>query len=60
MLLKKYTYKKRIICYTEEYKGIYSVKTGKPSDTSCLSWQYDNLEDAKKTASEYFDNYINK
>lgn len=31
--------------------------TGKPSDISCLSWQYENLTDAENTAGEYFSNY---
>lgn len=33
------------------------VCTGKPSDVSCLSWEYKSLTDAEKTAEEYFRNY---
>lgn len=34
------------------------VKTGKPSDSSCIMWVYqpDELEKAKATATEFFDN----
>ena len=34
------------------------VKTGKPSDATCISWEYqpDELEKAKATATEFFDN----
>ena len=34
------------------------VKTGKPSDACCISWHYqpDELEKAKYTAKEFFDN----
>ena len=34
------------------------VKTGKPSDATCISWKYqpNELERAKATATEFFDN----
>ena len=34
------------------------VKTGKPSDSCCISWKYqpNELEKAKATATEFFDN----
>ena len=34
------------------------VKTGKPSDICCISWEYkpNELEKAKYTAREFFDN----
>ena len=34
------------------------VRTGKPSDATCISWEYqpDELEKAKATATEFFDN----
>lgn len=64
MLLKTYKHKKRIICYISkynsnftDYKDKFVVSTGKPSDRSCLAWQYTNLKDAEKTANEYFNNY---
>lgn len=31
-------------------KASANKNTGKPSDISCLSWQYENLTDAEKTA----------
>lgn len=54
-------YKKgnKIICYITYSSNKYSVCTGKPSDSHCLSWNYDNLESAKITATEYFTNYTN-
>lgn len=55
------TYKqgKKIVCYIKHYDKKHIVCTGKPSDLSCLSWQYDNIEDAEKTANEYFINRTN-
>ena len=34
------------------------VKTGKPSDATCIAWEYkpNELEKAKATATEFFDN----
>ena len=34
------------------------VRTGKPSDATCISWEYqpNELEKAKYTAREFFDN----
>ncbi len=55
-----YRYKKQIICYIQESKTGYFVKTGKPSDKTCISWKYDTLEDAQTLANEYYVNYINK
>ena len=59
MIVKTYKLKKRIICYIRQEKDKLFVCTGKPSDISCLSWQYENLTDAEKTAEEYFRNYTN-
>ena len=63
MLLKEYKNKKKIVCYILTYerdnKKIFKVCTGKPSDASCISWTYDNLENAQRTAQEYLDNTIN-
>ena len=55
------TYKKGrvIICYITYYNGVFSACTGKPSDACCISWKYNNLEDAEFTAKEYFDNRTN-
>lgn len=59
MIVKIYKHKRRIICYIRQEKGKFFVCTGKPSDVSCLSWQYENLTDAEKTAEEFFRNYTN-
>ena len=50
---------KKIVCYIECYedKNKYIVKTGKPSDTSCCSWEYNNLIEADMTAIAYMVNY---
>ena len=56
MIVKTYKLKKRIICYIQQEKDKFFVCTGKPSDISCLSWEYENLTDAEKTAEEYFRN----
>lgn len=60
MIVKSYKHKRRIICYIRQDKDKFSVCTGKPSDISCLSWEYKNLTDAEKTAKEYFMNYTNR
>lgn len=59
MTVKLYKHNRRVICYITEYKGRYTVSTGKPSDICCISWKYDNLKDAEKTAEEYSKNYSN-
>lgn len=35
------------------------VRTGKPSDACCIAWEYkpSELEQAKATATEFFNNY---
>ena len=50
---------KKIICYIKETSNGFMVCTGKPSDVCCISWNYDNLDDAKFTANEYFNNRTN-
>ena len=49
---------RRIICYIDIMPEKIEVKTGKPSDSCCISWYYqpDELEKAKYTAREFFDN----
>ena len=49
---------RRIICYIDIMPNKIEVKTGKPSDACCISWHYqpDELEKAKYTAREFFDN----
>ena len=53
-----YKFKRRIICYITCGGNGYLVSTGKPSDSTCITRHYDNLDSAKKTAEEYFYNYI--
>ena len=50
---------RRIICYIDIMPNKIEVKTGKPSDACCISWHYqlDELERAKETATEFFNNY---
>lgn len=59
-ILKTYKSGKRIICYITFFNGTFSTCTGKPSDAECICWKYDNLEEAKKTANEYFLNRTQK
>ena len=49
---------RRIICYIDIMPNKIEVKTGKPSDATCISWHYqpNELEKAKYTAKEFFDN----
>ena len=48
-----------IICYIDIMPEKIRVRTGKPSDSCCISWKYlpSELEQAKATATEFFDNY---
>jgi len=59
MIIKKFKKNRKIVCYIEEFKNKFTVKTGKPSDSSCISWQYDCLPLAENTAAEYFQNRTN-
>ena len=49
---------RRIICYIDIMQEKIKVRTGKPSDSCCISWEYqpNELEKAKATATEFFDN----
>ena len=49
---------RRIMCYIDIMPNKIEVKTGKPSDACCIMWVYqpDELEKAKYTAKEFFDN----
>lgn len=53
---------RRIVCYIEKIDdetGIYfKVKTGKPSDATCLSWRYGNYAAAERQAYSYFGNVV--
>jgi hypothetical protein len=57
MLIKKYTAKRKIVCYIKKINDRYIVATGKPSDVTCLTWVYDNITEATGTATEYYSNY---
>lgn len=58
MIIKTYKNKRRIICYIiQTAAGAFKVCTGKPSDSECISWKYNTLEEAESTAEEYFINY---
>ena len=47
-----------IICYIDIMPERIKVRTGKPSDSCCISWEYkpNELEKAKATATEFFNN----
>lgn len=51
--------KRCIICYIEKDGKGYHVCTGKPSDTCHLAWDYDNIDDARRTAQEILENHMN-
>lgn len=57
MLVEVYKKERKIICYIKQNANGFIVCTGKPSDASCLSWQYNNIQEAQKTAKEYFNNF---
>ena len=48
-----------IICYIDIMPEKITVKTGKPSDATCIGWTYkpNELEQAKAMAMEFFNNY---
>lgn len=52
---------RRIICFIDIMPDKIKVRTGKPSDATCISWTYQpsELEKAKATATEFFNNYTN-
>lgn len=56
-IVKTYRHNRRTVCYITERNGVYTVKTGKPSDTYCIAWCYNNLPDAMITAAEYLENW---
>ena len=49
-----------IICYIDIMPQKIKVRTGKPSDSCCISWEYqpNELEKAKATATEFYNNCI--
>ena len=48
-----------IVCYIDILPERIKVRTGKPSVSFCISWEYlpSELEQAKATATEFFNNY---
>ena len=48
-----------IVCYIDIMPEKIKVRTGKPSDACCIAWEYkpNELERAKATATEFFNNY---
>jgi len=64
MLIETFKHNKKIVCYISKYNSNFTnyedkfvLSTDKPSDRTCLSWNYENLEDAKKIAIEYVNNF---
>ena len=49
---------RKIMCYIDIMPEKIKVRTGKPSDATCICWEYqpNELEKAKATAAEFFDN----
>lgn len=59
-IIKQWKNKRKIICYIyATLRGTYRLCTGKPSDIQCISWEYDNVQDAVNTGNEYFNNVTN-
>lgn len=56
-IIKLFKRNRKIVCYIEHSYNHFNVHTGKPSDSFCIGWTYENLEDAMNTATEYFENY---
>ena len=57
-IIKLFKKNRKIICYVfKDSKGFHTF-TGKPSDSVCVGWDYENLRDAMKQAKEYFNSYI--
>jgi hypothetical protein len=59
MVIKYFRCNRIIVCYIRKNGAKYNVCTGKPSDSECISWSYENLDDAIVTATEFFNNYTN-
>lgn len=59
MIYRTYKHNKKYICYIEKsLNGDFIVKTGKPSDITCLSWHYKTEFEAIATATEFFTNFL--
>lgn len=49
---------RKIVCYIDEYSdGGLTVRTGKPSDPFCISWNYASRAEAVATATQYYNCY---
>lgn len=50
---------RRVICFIDITPERIEVRTGKPSDHCGIAWRYqpNKLEQAKATATEFFNNY---
>lgn len=59
MITQTFKHNKKIVCYIKQHKNTFYVCTGKPSDATCISWTYSNIEEAKQTAENYFTNRTN-
>lgn len=63
MIIKEYKNGKKTICYISSIRAgqrdLFFVCTGSPKDKQCLSWKYETMADAERTAQEYFENTIN-
>lgn len=47
-----------IVYYIDEYSNReLTVRTGKPSDPFCISWNYSTRAEAVATATEYYNGY---
>jgi hypothetical protein len=45
---------KKIKAYVKQCGENFTVKTGKPSDPNCISWSYNNFEEAKKQPNRLY------
>ena len=63
MIVKEYKNGKKTICYISKIsmsgRDLFFVSTGSPKAKQCLSWKYNTLPEAIKTAEEYFENVSN-
>ncbi|MBB3125248.1 hypothetical protein FHS04_002792 [Mesoflavibacter sabulilitoris] len=57
-VIQTFKHKNKVIVYIKTEKRGFKVCTGKPSDRTCISWDYDNYNAAMLTAIEYFTNFI--
>lgn len=59
MRVRSYKLNGRYVCYIMRYDDTrYIVKTGRPSDRTCLSWEYTSLLEADVQATSYLFNHV--